>query len=84
MGEAHAISLALELEADRILIDERKGRGVATRKGLQVIGTLAVLAAASEQDTGIGVGQGELLGIGAPPGPVPREDSLPGFSVATR
>lgn len=46
-GEAHAIALAEEVEADRILIDERKGRSVAQARGLRVIGTLAVLDTAA-------------------------------------
>jgi predicted nucleic acid-binding protein len=42
-GEAAAIALAQELRADRLLIDDRDGREVATRLGVPVAGTLAVL-----------------------------------------
>jgi predicted nucleic acid-binding protein len=42
-GETEAIALAEELHADWLLIDERDGRGEARRRGLNVIGLLAVL-----------------------------------------
>ena|SRR5271168_2913114 len=42
-GEAEAISLAAERNADIVLIDEREGRQLAIRAGLQVTGTLGVL-----------------------------------------
>lgn len=42
-GEAEAIALALELQADLILIDERDGRSAAERAGLRVTGVLGVL-----------------------------------------
>jgi predicted nucleic acid-binding protein len=48
-GEADAISLAKELTAAAVLIDERKGRRVAERLGLAVIGTLAVIELAAER-----------------------------------
>jgi predicted nucleic acid-binding protein len=48
-GEAEAISLAMELQADAILIDERKGRLIAEAQGLIPVGTLAVLEVAAEQ-----------------------------------
>jgi predicted nucleic acid-binding protein len=32
-GEAQAIALALELRADAVLIDEKKGRGTPSRRG---------------------------------------------------
>jgi len=43
LGEAEAIALALELQAGLLLMDERRGRIVATRYGLQVTGLLGVL-----------------------------------------
>jgi len=42
-GEAEAIALALELQADLLLMDERLGRIEAARFGLRFIGTLGVL-----------------------------------------
>ena len=48
-GEAEAIELAKELHADRLLIDERKGRLVAVREGVSVIGLLGVLLLAKRR-----------------------------------
>jgi predicted nucleic acid-binding protein len=45
-GEVEAISLALELRAEKILIDDRCARHAATGLGLTVVGTLAVLVEA--------------------------------------
>jgi len=42
-GEAEAITLAVQMNADIVLIDEREGRQLAVRAGLQVTGTLGVL-----------------------------------------
>ena len=42
-GEAEAIALALELRADRLLIDEREGRATSRLFGLRVTGVLGVL-----------------------------------------
>jgi len=42
-GECAAIALALRLNAGLLLLDERLGRAVATRKGIPVSGTLGVL-----------------------------------------
>ena len=47
-GERDAISLALRIQADAVLIDERRGREEAQNQGLKVIGTLGVIAAAHE------------------------------------
>lgn len=47
MGERQAISLALELHADVLLIDELAGRRQAEKRQLLVTGTLAVLLQAS-------------------------------------
>jgi predicted nucleic acid-binding protein len=48
-GEAAALSLALRLRADLVLVDERKGRARASRLGLRRAGTLGVLAEAGRR-----------------------------------
>ena len=45
-GESEAIVLAAEISADLILIDEKKGRGIALGRGLRVTGLPGVLAEA--------------------------------------
>lgn len=45
-GETAAILLAEGLNADALLIDERRGRSVAAGLGIAVIGTLGILAGA--------------------------------------
>jgi predicted nucleic acid-binding protein len=49
-GEADAISLAKEIVATDILIDERRGRSVARSEGLIVLPTLTVLERAAEKN----------------------------------
>jgi predicted nucleic acid-binding protein len=48
-GEREAIALAKEMNADAILMDDRKGTKEAHRHGLTTIGTLAILAKASQR-----------------------------------
>ena len=48
-GETEAITLAVSLKADALLMDERKGRREALARGLIVSGTLNVLDAAAER-----------------------------------
>jgi len=48
-GEANAIALALELQADDLLIDERLGRQEALRLGLSIIGILGILLVAKQK-----------------------------------
>lgn len=47
-GEAEAIALGLDLQADLLLMDERRGRKVAGRFGLRVLGVLGILAEAKK------------------------------------
>jgi predicted nucleic acid-binding protein len=49
-GEAEAIALAVELNADRLLMDERLGRAAAMRVGLKVTGVLGILIAAKRNN----------------------------------
>ena len=42
-GEAAAIALMLEGKGDLLLIDERRGRKIAVREGLPVVGVIGVL-----------------------------------------
>ena len=48
-GETEAISLAQELHADAVLIDERRALTIARKAGLFVTGTLGVLVIAAER-----------------------------------
>jgi predicted nucleic acid-binding protein len=48
-GEAEAIALAAEIKADRLLIDERRGRRIAEREGVHVIGLLGVVLLAKRR-----------------------------------
>lgn len=49
-GEAAAIALALELNADRLLIDERLGRIIATQYNIKIRGILGILVNAKDQE----------------------------------
>ena len=49
LGEAEAIELARELRADRLLMDERKGRALARREGIPVVGLLGVVLLAKRR-----------------------------------
>jgi predicted nucleic acid-binding protein len=48
-GEASAITLAVEFNADRLIIDERKGRNEAKKQGLKITGVLGIILAAKEK-----------------------------------
>lgn len=48
-GEANAIALAFELQADDLLIDERLRRQEAIRLGLSIIGILGILVVSKQR-----------------------------------
>lgn len=48
-GEREAIALTLALDAELVLLDERRGRQAARELKLQVSGTLAVIGLAAER-----------------------------------
>lgn len=48
-GEAEAIALAIEQNADLVLMDERLGRATASRFGLSYIGLIGVLVVAKQK-----------------------------------
>lgn len=47
LGESEAITLSLEIRADAVLMDDRKGRAVAARAGLKPVGLVTVLELAA-------------------------------------
>src|SRR5258708_28934898 len=47
-GEAEAIALAIEMKADRLLMDEREGRLMASQAGLPVTRDLRILLRAKK------------------------------------
>ena len=49
IGEVEAIALAVELNADQVLIDERRGRLIADRFNLQYTGVLGILVEAKSR-----------------------------------
>jgi predicted nucleic acid-binding protein len=48
-GEAEAIALAQEIQASQLLIDERRGRAEAEKRGLKIVGILGVLIKAKQE-----------------------------------
>ncbi len=49
VGEAEAIALAVEVEATRLIIDERLGRQAASDLGVKITGVLGILLLAKHQ-----------------------------------
>lgn len=49
IGEAEAIALAVELNADRLIIDERLGRREVNRLEIPIVGILGILVAAKNR-----------------------------------
>lgn len=50
MGEREVIALAIELQADAVLIDDRRATREALKRNLPVLPTLSILAKAAEQE----------------------------------
>lgn len=48
-GESEAITLAIELKSDFLIIDEAKGRRIARSYGIKIIGLLGILMLAKEE-----------------------------------
>ncbi|MCD6410241.1 MAG: DUF3368 domain-containing protein [Candidatus Verstraetearchaeota archaeon] len=49
VGEAEAIALALEVDADVVLLDDKRARLAARRLGLRLLGTVGVLVLAKKR-----------------------------------
>jgi predicted nucleic acid-binding protein len=48
-GESEALALYREINADYLLIDEKKGRTIAARNGIRTVGTIGVLVSAKQR-----------------------------------
>ncbi|GAB4407433.1 MAG: DUF3368 domain-containing protein [Bacteroidia bacterium] len=63
-GESESVLLYKELDADYLVIDDRKARSIAESLGVQCVGTIGLLAASKERGL-----IGELRPVCVPPCP---------------
>ena len=56
VGEAAAIALAIETQAELLLMDERRGRAIADQQGLSVVGVVGVLLRAKTLGLVVAIG----------------------------
>jgi len=50
LGEAESIALAVEIEADYLIIDEKEGRKFAEKHGVKIVGILGILIQAKQKN----------------------------------
>lgn len=49
-GEAEAIAISIEVKADFLIVDEIKGRNIAEKMGINIVGLLGILIRAKQQN----------------------------------
>ena len=50
LGESEAIVVALEMKADRLIVDEKLGRSIAQKYGIPIVGVLGILIEAKRAE----------------------------------